>query len=83
MYLYRQLSKSMSATEYKQRIKNLVDATDDESLLKQWNEQLEWDIKHQEEAKFTDEEWKLVEEGLQDYESGNVISFDEFISKRR
>ena len=72
----------MSLNEYKESIKNLIDTTDNEVLLKHWKEQLEWDVKNQDEVTLSDEEWNLVEEGIADYEKGEVISLEEFISKR-
>ena len=72
----------MSLSEYKEAIKHLIDLTDNESLLKHWKKQLEWDVKHQNELVLSDQEWNLVQEGLADYENGDVISLEEFISKR-
>lgn len=72
----------MSVTEYKESIKNLIDSTTNESLLKRWKQQLEWDIQH-EELNLTPEEWALVQEGITDFETGNTITLDQFISKRR
>lgn len=43
---------------------------------------MEWDIQHQQEIDLSDEEWKLVEEGLVDYENGAVLSLKEFLQKR-
>ena len=73
----------MSAKEYKESIKHLIEITDNEFLLKHWKKQLEWDIKHQNEFGLSDEELSLVEEGILDYENGNVIPEEEFISKRK
>jgi len=73
----------MSVTEYKESIKHLIDSTNDELLLKYWKKQLEWDIQHKEEIELSIEEWSLVEEGLVDYEKGNVISLEEFMSQRK
>jgi hypothetical protein len=72
----------MSISDYKNTIKNLVDATNNKELLMQWKEQLEWDVKNGGEIELTDEEWQEVQEGLADYKKGNVISFDEFLNKR-
>ncbi len=73
----------MSVNEYKESIRHLIDITNDEVLLKHWKKQLEWDIEHQNEVTLSDEEWNLVEEGLADYEKREVISLEEFISKRK
>ena len=73
----------MSLTEYKESIKSLVDSTTDEVLLKYWKEQLESDLQHQNELELSAEEWALIQEGIIDYENGNVLSLDEFISKRK
>lgn len=73
----------MSLKEYKDAIKLLVDSIDDEMLLRHWKKQLEGDIEHQKRADLTDEEWNLVQEGLADYENGEVMSLEEFINKRR
>lgn len=72
----------MNIPDYKSSIKNLVNSTNNEELLKQWKEQLEWDVKHGGEAELTNDEWQQVKEGLDDYKNGNVISFDEFLNKR-
>lgn len=72
----------MSLNEYKLLIKNLVDSTDNELLLKHWKKQLEWDVEHEKELELSRDELKLVQDGLQDYENGDVISLEEFISKR-
>ena len=55
----------------------------DERLLKRWKQQLEWGIQHQNELALSAEEWALIQEGLLDYESANVISLEEFTSKRK
>lgn len=73
----------MSLSEYKESIKQLIDATNNELLLKHWKKQLEWDVEHESELELTDEEWSLVREGIADYEKGNVISLEDFINKRK
>jgi hypothetical protein len=73
----------MSLNEYKKSMKNLIDSTDNELLLKHWKKQLEWDVEHENELELSDEELKPVYEGLQEYEIGNTISLEEFISKRK
>ena len=73
----------MSVNEYKDSIKQLIDLTNNELLLKHWKKQLELDFEHQNDMLLSDEEWNLVEEGLADYEKGQVISMDEFIGKRQ
>lgn len=73
----------MNVNEYKESIRHLIDITDDEVLLKHWKKQLEWDVEHQNELTLSDEEWNLAEEGLADYTKGEVISLEEFISKRK
>lgn len=75
-------SSRMSINDYKASIKSLIDSTDNETLLKQWKEQLEWDVEYQGEAEFSDEEWQAVQEGLADYSNGKVISLKEFMEKR-
>lgn len=72
----------MSLNDYKNSIKNIVDATNNELLLKHWKKQLESDVQHQDEIEFSQEEWNLVQEGIADYENGAVISLEEFIVKR-
>lgn len=72
----------MSVEEYKASIKSLVDATDNEILLKHWKAQLEKDIQSQSPAELSEEEWKLVEEGLADYNSSAVMTLEEFIKAR-
>lgn len=73
---------SMDLNDYKSSIKTIIDSTDNEALLKHWKKQLEWDVQHQQEIELSGEEWKMVEEGLADYESGAVLSFEEFLKKR-
>lgn len=72
----------MSINDYKASIKTLVDSTNSEALLKQWKEQLEWDVEHGGEIELSDEEWQAVQEGLADFKSGNVISLKEYTDKR-
>ena len=60
----------MSLNEYKEAIKNLVDATNSETLLKHWKKQLEWDVENPNEVELSDEEWSFVQEGITDYEPG-------------
>ena len=73
----------MSLNECKEAIKKLIDSTDNELLLQQWKMQLEWDFKNQDGFSFSIEEIQLVEEGVQDFEKGNVLSLEDFISKRK
>ena len=73
----------MSVSEYKEAIKSLIDSTDNEMLLKRWKKQLEWDVEHENEIELSSEEWSLVQEGVTDYENGELISLEEFISKRK
>jgi hypothetical protein len=73
----------MSLNEYREHIKQLIDSTDNEALLRHWKQQLEWDVEHQEGVGLTDEEWNLVQEGIADYKKGEVISLEEFINKRK
>ena len=72
----------MRLNEYKNIIKTIVDSTNNETLLKHWKTQLEWDVRHQEQIELSPEEWKLVQEGIKDYENGDVLSLEEFINKR-
>jgi len=73
----------MCITEYKESIKKLVDNTESEALLKAWKFQLERDTKESLEAAFTEDEWNLVQEGPAEYGNNEMISFEEFISKRK
>ena len=73
----------MSIAEYKESIKKLVDNTESEALLKSWKFLLERDIKEESEVEFTEEEWNLVQEGITEYGNNEMISFEEFISKRK
>ena len=72
----------MSIAEYKTSLKNLIESTNDEKLLMQWKEQLEWDVKNDGEVELTDEEWQDVQEGLEDIKNGKTISFNEYLKKR-
>jgi hypothetical protein len=73
----------MSLAEYKESIKKIVDATNDEALLKGWKILLEHDLKQENEVEFTDEEWLQIQKGLEDYRRNETISFEEFINKRK
>ena len=73
----------MNLTRYKESIKTLIDSTNNETLLKHWKKQLEWDVEHQDELELSREELNLVREGLVNYNNGEVLSFEEYISKRR
>lgn len=73
----------MSVNEYKEAIKNIIDSTDNEVLLKHWKIRLECDMENQDAIELSDEEWNLVQEGIADYKNGEVISLEEFISKRK
>ncbi|MEO6455388.1 MAG: hypothetical protein ABIN97_15010 [Ginsengibacter sp.] len=72
----------MNIDQYKNSIRKIVDSTNNESLLIHWEKQLQWDIEHLNEINLSEQEWNLVQEGLADYENGNVISLEEFINKR-
>jgi hypothetical protein len=72
----------MNIAAYKQSIKTLVDATNDEQLLSFWKERMEWEGKHKDEIELNNQEWQLVEEGLDDIKNGNTISFESFLAKR-
>ena len=73
----------MSLAEYKESTKKIVDATNDEALLKGWKILLEHDLKQENEVEFTDEEWLQIQKGLEDYRRNETISFEEFINKRK
>ncbi len=73
----------MDLRKYKESIKQLVDYTDNEMLLQHWKKQLEWDVEHQHEFELSAQEWSLVQEGIADYENGEVITLEEFIGKRK
>ncbi len=66
----------------KTQLKNIIDSTENEALLKHWKRQLEWDIQHQEEIELSQQEWNLVQEGIADYEKGDVLTLEEFLHKR-
>ena len=72
----------MSITAFKVSLKKIIDATNNEALLKHWKKQLEWDLEHEKEIELTDEEWNMVKEGIADYESVHTLTFEEFINKR-
>jgi hypothetical protein len=73
----------MSIPEYKESIKKIVDATNDEALLKGWKTLLEHDVEKGNEVEFTDDEWLQIQEGLEEYKKNETISFEEFINKRK
>lgn len=70
----------MDINQYKNSIKQIVDATSNEFLLQNWEQQLKRDINKKEDLSV--EEWALVEEGILDYNNGNVITLEEFINKK-
>lgn len=72
----------MTLSEYKTSLKKLIDATNNEALLKHWKKQLEWDLEHEKEIELTQEELKMVQEGIADYEAGDTLTLEEFINKR-
>ena len=72
----------MNLNDYRNSLKSIIDSTNNEALLKHWKKQLEWDTQHQQEIDLSEAEWKMVEEGLADYESGAVLSLEEFLKKR-
>lgn len=73
----------MNLGSYKESIKTLIDSTNNETLLKHWKKQLEWDVAHQHELELSTEELNLVREGMADYNNGEVMTLEEFISKRQ
>lgn len=73
----------MTIQHYKESIKQLIDSTNNEDLLKHWKKQLEYDLQNKEEVQFTTEESELVQEGIADYGNGEVLSLEDFISKRK
>jgi hypothetical protein len=73
----------MSVSEYKEALKSLIDSTNNETLLKHWKRQLEWDVENESEIELSSAEWSLVQEGVADYKSGQIISLEEFVSKRK
>ena len=60
-----------------------MDSTNDETLLKHWKHQLEWDLKNRDAIELSAEEWNLVQKAVAEYNKGDVISFEDFMSKRR
>lgn len=73
----------MSLDEYKESIKSIVDSTNDEKLLMHWRHQLEWDLENIDSIELPAEEWNMVQEGITEYGKGEIISFEDFISKRK
>ncbi len=73
----------MSMNQYREEIKSLIDATNDEALLAHWKKRLQYDMENREAVELSEEEWTLVEEGMTDYKNGKVVSLEEFISKRK
>ena len=53
----------MSINNYKTSLKSMIDSTNNETLLKQWKEVSEWDVKYKREIALSDEEWQAVQEG--------------------
>lgn len=73
----------MSLDEYKEAIKSMVDSTNDKKLLMHWKHQLEWDLENPDSIELSAEELNLVQEGITEYGKGEIISFEDFISKRK
>lgn len=72
----------MNADHYRTSMKQIIDSTDNEFLLRHWEKQLQWDINNLKKIDLSNEEWHLVEEGIAEYKNGNVMSLEEFINKR-
>ncbi|HRI21996.1 MAG TPA: hypothetical protein PLA68_13635 [Panacibacter sp.] len=70
----------MTITEYKESIKQIVDTTDNEKLLKFWKLQLEHDIKNG--IELDDTEWEFMQADPGDLGNAKVISLEEFVSKK-
>jgi hypothetical protein len=73
----------MNIAEYKNSLKEIIDSTDNELLLQTWKKQLELDVESFKVTEFSPDEWTLVQEGLVDYQKGDVLSLSEFVSKRQ
>ena len=73
----------MNKTEIKQNIHSLIDTIEDEGKLEQLKQVAEHIIrdKNTEWESLTSEEKKAIQEGLDDVEKGNSISYDEFKKK--
>lgn len=41
------------------------------------------DIEKREAVELSAEEWSLVQEGIADYRKGDILTFEDFISKRK
>lgn len=72
----------MDVDQYKLSIKRIVDSTNNENLLRDWEQQLKRDINNFSDEDLSTDEWKLVEDGIADYKNGHVLSLEEFINKK-
>ncbi len=52
----------MSIAEYQMSLKNLIDATNDETVLKRWKAQLEGDLEHMREKNPADKQESSLKE---------------------
>jgi len=56
----------MSIAEYQVSLKNLIDATNDETILKRWKAQLEGDLEHMREKNPADKQESSLKETAQE-----------------
>jgi hypothetical protein len=56
----------MSIAEYQLSLKNLIDATNDETVLKRWKAQLEGDLERMREKNPADKQESSLNEGAQE-----------------
>lgn len=59
----------MSTAEYQLSLKNLIDATNDETTLKRWKAQLEEDLEHMREKNPSDKQASSLNEPAQEPKS--------------
>ena len=59
----------MSIAEYQMSLKNIIDATTDETILKRWHSQLEADLSQKEVSISEDKEESLLSEPTQETEA--------------
>jgi len=69
----------MSIAEYQLSLKNLIDATTDETILKRWKEQLEGDVQHMDEKIAEDKQKSSLNEAPAEPAAGKKEDTSDYV----
>ncbi len=69
----------MSIAEYQLSLKNLIDATNDETTLKRWKAQLEGDLEHMKEKNPADKQESSLNEPAQEPNSEKKVDTSDYV----